>query len=280
MLKNQRIAVVGYGSQGRAQATSLFRAGMDVCVGLRKNGKSWKKALDEDISVKTIEDACKWANIIHILIPDEVQAEVYKRDIEPNLQEGNVLSFSHGFNIVYKLIRPPKNLDVILVSPKAPGSEILENKNVPSAIAVWQDFSTHAKETALALAEAMNFKTFECTFEQETFENLFAEQAVLCGGLPELVKKASGILLEKGYPKELVEAEILHQLRLITNLFHKSGIEGMYKEVSNTAEYGGRTAGPKIIDEHVEKSMRKVLERIENGEFAEEFGDVTRKSSG
>jgi len=240
-----------------------------------------EKALEDSVPVRSVEDACKWADIIHILIPDEVQSEVYMQHVELNLKEGDTLCFSHGFNIVYGYIKPPENVDVILVSPKSPGSEILENKNVSAALAVWQDFSGNAKKTALSMATAMNFKTFECTFEQETFENLFAEQAVLCGGLPELVKKASKILLDKGYPPKLVEAEILYQLRLIANLFHKVGIEGMYKEVSNTAEYGGRTAGPKIIDENVEKSMKKVLERIENGEFAKEFREnVFKKSPG
>lgn len=277
-LESKIVAVLGYGSQGRAQASMLKDSGVDVVVGLRKNGSSWNKALEEKHTVMTIPEAVRKADIIHILLPDEVQPEVFQEHISPFLASGKTLSFSHGFCITYQCIKPPVYLDVIMVAPIAPGSEerklYLENHGVPAVIAVFQNVSGTARHVALAMAKAMKFtKTgvLESTFEQETHTDLFGEQVVLCGGLSALVKTGYDILVEAGYPAEMAYFECLHQIELLASLLKKGGISGMWNEISNTAEYGGRKAAPLLITTAIKKNMKFLLKRIENGTFASAF---------
>ncbi len=280
ILKNKKIAVIGYGAQGKAQANMMHEAGLNVVVGVREGGKSWQAVQDDGLAIATISDASKEADIIHILIPDEIQAEVYENDIKPNLTQGKILSFSHGFNIVFKKIIPPQGVDVIMVAPKSPGTEeykrFKEGFGVPALVAVDVDASGRAMEVALAMAKAMRFTkagAMKCTFAQETYEDLFGEQTVLCGGVVELMKRGFEVLIEAGYPPEMAYFEVLHEMKLIIDLVYEGGIEYMYNVVSNTAEYGGRTVGPKIIDEKSKAEMKKALKRIENGEFAQEWLD-------
>jgi ketol-acid reductoisomerase len=278
VIKDKKIAVIGYGAQGKAQSNMMHEAGLNVVVGVREGGKSWTTVQDDGLAVATISDAAKEADIIHILIPDEIQAEVYEADIKPNLTAGKVLSFSHGFNIVFKKIVPPEGVDVIMVAPKSPGTEeykrFKEGFGVPALIAAEVDATGQAKQVALAMAKAMRFTkagVMECTFAQEAYEDLFGEQTVLCGGVVELMKRGFEVLTEAGYPSEMAYFEVLHEMKLIIDLVYEGGIEYMYQVVSNTAEYGGRTVGPKIIDEGTKERMKQALKRVENGEFAEEW---------
>lgn len=278
VIKGKKIAVIGYGSQGTAQALMLHDSGMDVVVGLREGGQSWKNAKADGLTVLPINEAAKQADIIHILLPDEVQGAVYENEIKEHVIAGKTLCCSHGFNIVYKQIIPPEGVDVIMVAPKSPGSEerkvYLAGGGVPALIAVHQNASGGAFKTGLALAKAMHFTkagVLECSFEEETYEDLFGEQAVLCGGVTELVKKGFEVLIEAGYPPEMAYFECLHELKLIVDLIQKKGISGMYNEVSNTAEYGGQSRGEKIIDEHVKGNMKKILKEVEDGTFANEW---------
>ncbi len=278
VIKGKKIAVIGYGSQGTAQALMLHDSGMDVVVGLRKGGKSWKNAEADGLKVLPISEAAKQADIIHILLPDEVQGAVYENEIKEHVIGGKTLCCSHGFNIVYKQIIPPDDVDVIMVAPKSPGSEerkaYLGGGGVPALVAVNQNASGGAFETGLALAKAMQFTkagVLECSFEDETYEDLFGEQAVLCGGVTELVKKGFEVLIEAGYPAEMAYFECLHELKLIVDLIQKKGISGMYAEVSNTAEYGGQTRGERIIDDRVKENMKKLLKEVEDGTFANEW---------
>lgn len=278
VIKNKTIAVIGYGAQGKAQSNMMREAGLNVIVGVREDGKSWQVAQEDGLKVKTISDAAKAADIIHILIPDEIQAEIYENEIKPNLIKGKTLSFSHGFNIVFKKIVPPADVDVIMVAPKSPGTEeykrFKEGFGVPALIAVEVDATGNAKNTAMAMAKAMKFTkagVMECTFAQEAYEDLFGEQTVLCGGVVELMKRGFEVLTEAGYPPEMAYFEVLHEMKLIIDLVYEGGIERMYHVVSNTAEYGGRTVGPKIIDEGTKQRMKTALNRVESGEFAEEW---------
>ncbi len=278
VLKGKRVAVIGYGSQGCAQALMLKDSGVDVVVGVRKDGKSWKNAQADGQKVAEIGEAARNADIVHILLPDEIQASVYENEIMEYMLSGKTLSFSHGFNIVYGLIKPPRGVDVIMVAPISPGSEAraayLEGKGVPAIVAVYKNETGGARETALAMAKAMKFtKTgvMEGTFEQETFTDLFGEQVVLCGGLTELVKQGYDTLVENGYPPEMAYFECLHQVELVARLLRKGGLNGMWHEVSNTAEYGGRTVGPKIVPPIVKEEMLGILKKIESGKFAKEF---------
>ena len=278
ILENKKIAVIGYGAQGRAQSQCMKDSGLDVIVGLRKNGASWKKASDDGMTVKEISEAAKEADIIHILIPDETQKEVYDAHIKKHMTKGKTLSFSHGFNIVFGQIAPPSDINVIMVAPKSPGTEerkrYLEGFGVPGLIAIEKDIDGNARNMALEMAKSMGFTkaaVFECTFKQETYSDLFGEQAVLCGGAAELVKAGFETLVKRGYPPQMAYFECFHELKLIVDLMYEGGLEHMWDVVSNTAEYGGRTVGPKIITEESKKAMEKTLDRIESGEFAKEW---------
>lgn len=280
MLKNKIVAVIGYGAQGRAQAQMLHDSGVKVIVGVRLKGKSAKLAQKDGLIVRKIAEAAKVADIIHILIPDEVQAQVYAKEVQPFLTKGKTLSFSHGFSIVFKRIVPPADVNVIMVAPKCPGTEerkcYLQGFGVPALICVRQNYTGQAKKIALALAKAMYFTragVLEGTFEQETYEDLFGEQTVLCGGIAELIKAGFETLVQakSKYPPELAYFECLHEVKLIVDLIYEGGLEHMYEVVSNTAEFGGRTVGPKIIDAGVKKRMAKALKNIEAGKFAKEW---------
>jgi ketol-acid reductoisomerase len=267
--------VIGYGAQGRAQAQMLHDSKVNVIVGVRKNGPSAKLAKKDGLKVAEIAEAAKKADIIHILIPDEIQGEVYAKEIKPYLTKGKTLSFSHGFNIVFKKITPPKDVNVIMVAPKCPGTEerkcYLAGFGVPALICVKQNPTGEAKKIALAMSKAMFFTkagVLEGTFEQETYEDLFGEQTVLCGGMAELIKAGFEVLVEAGYPPELAYFECLHEAKLIMDLIYEGGIARMYDVVSNTAEWGGRTVGPKIIDKSVKQRMKKALKDVESGKFA------------
>lgn len=278
ILESKKIAVIGYGAQGRAQAQCMKDSGLDMIVGLRKGGASWQKASADGMTVKDISDAAKEADIIHILIPDETQKEVYEAHIKQHMKEGKTLSFSHGFNIVFKQIIPPEEVNVIMVAPKSPGTEerkrYLEGFGVPGLVAVEKDASGDAKQMALEMAKAMRFTragVLECTFKQETYSDLFGEQTVLCGGVTELMKAGFETLVKRGYPPEVAYFECFHELKLIVDLLYEGGLEHMWDVVSNTAEYGGRTVGPKIITRESKIAMEKALDRIESGEFAKEW---------
>lgn len=277
-LEGKTVAVIGYGAQGRAQALCMHDSGVDVIVGVRENGNSWKKVKEDNLKVMSIKEAVEKADIIHILIPDECQAEVYEKEIKPVMTDSKVLSFSHGFNIVFKKIVAPENNDVIMVAPKAPGTEerkrYKEGFGVPGLFAVKQDVSGKAKDVSLAMAKSMGFTragVLECTFEQETYEDLFGEQAVLCGGLSELMKAGFETLTKKGYPPEMAYFECVHEMKLIVDLIYEGGLTRMWDVVSNTAEYGGRVMGPKIITKETRETMKDVLSKVEDGSFAEKW---------
>ena len=282
-LDGKTVAIIGYGAQGNAQANMLKDSGINVIIGETeilgdKQNPSWTKAKEDGFEVMTISEAAERADIIQILLPDEFQADIYKRQIKKAMKKGKTLYFSHGFNICFKRIVAPEDVDVIMVAPKAPGSEerkqYLEGFGVPALIAVHQNASGKAKETALALAKAMHFTkagVLECTFEEETYEDLFGEQAVLCGGVTELVKAGFDTLVEAGYPPEMAYFECLHELKLIVDLMYNNGFTGMWKAVSNTAKYGGLTRGKKIITDKTRKVMKKMLKDVESGKFAREW---------
>jgi len=277
-LKKKTIAVIGFGSQGEAQAKNLKDSGLNVIVGLRKNSKSKKKAEKFGLQVFTVSDAVKKGDIIHLLIPDEVQSAVFKKEIDPYLDKSKALSFAHGYNIVFGKIVPPINIDVFMISPHAPGVTVrknfLEKKGVPAIFSVYQNKSGGAKKLALSLAKGCGFTragVYEATFKQETFSDLFAEQAVLCGGLSELVKKGFETLVEAGYPKHLAYMACAHEIGAVAQLITDYGIEGMFKKISNTAEFGARIRGQKIIDLSSKKNMKKILKEIEGGKFSKKW---------
>ncbi|MDI9517874.1 MAG: ketol-acid reductoisomerase [Erysipelotrichaceae bacterium] len=278
LLKDKKIAVIGYGSQGHAHALNLKDSGMNVCVGLRSTSSSCEKAKNAGLKVESVEEAAKWADIVMMLVPDEVMADLYKDEVEPYLEEGNVLCFAHGFNIHYNLINPPKNIDVIMIAPKGPGhtvrSQYEMGNGVPSLIAVYQDFSGKAKDYALAWAAGIGAGRagiLETSFKEETETDLFGEQAVLCGGVTELMKAGFEVLVEAGYEPEMAYFECVHEMKLIIDLINSGGFEMMRYSVSNTAEYGDYSRGKRIITEDTKKEMRKILEEVQNGEFASEF---------
>jgi ketol-acid reductoisomerase len=277
ILKDEVIAVIGYGIQGHAQAQNMRDSGLNVIIGCIKDA-FWDKAKEAGFDVYPIDEAAKKGDIVHVLIPDEVQAGVYKEHIHDNLEEGNALAFSHGFNIRFKQIVPPANIDVIMFAPKGPGAivrrEFLNGFGVPGLIAVEQDYTGKAKERALAMAKANGATragVIETTFTEETETDLFGEQVDLCGGCAELIIASFETLVEEGYQPEIAYFECLHELKLIVDLIHAQGIEGMWRNVSNTAEYGGRTRGKKIITEETRKAMRKILADVKSGKFAEEW---------
>ena len=278
VLKGHRVAIIGYGSQGHAHALNLKDSGVEVCVGLYEGSKSREKAEKQGITVKTNAEAAKWADIIMILINDELQADMYKKDIEPNLEEGDMLMFAHGFNIHYGLITPPKFVDVTMIAPKAPGhtvrSEFLEGKGVPMLVAVEQDASGKALEKALAYGAAIGGARaglLETTYRIETETDLFGEQAVLCGGVCALMQTGFETLVEAGYDPRNAYFECIHEMKLIVDLIYQSGFKGMRYSISNTAEFGDYITGPKIITEETKKAMKKVLADIQDGTFANQF---------
>ncbi|MBX8636746.1 MAG: ketol-acid reductoisomerase [Thermoplasmata archaeon] len=278
VLKGKRVAVIGYGIQGRAQALNLRDSGVDVTVGLRKSGDSWKIAESDGFAPVTVPDAVKSADIVMMLIPDEVQSDVYANDIAKHLKNGMTLEFGHGFNIHFRRIVPPEGVDVIMVAPKGPGAMVrntyLQGFGTPSLVAVEKDYSGNAFNVALAIARGIGSTragVIRTTFREETETDNFGEQVVLCGGVAELIGKAFKLLVSSGYQPEVAYFEVLHELKLIVDLIQTGGIENMWDNVSNTAEYGGRTRGSRVIDDHVVGNMEKILSEIRDGSFAEEW---------
>ena len=277
-LDGQTIAVIGYGSQGHAQALNAKESGCNVIIGLYEGSKSWKRAEEQGFKVYTAAEAAKQADVIMILINDEKQAKLYKESIEPNLEPGNMLMFSHGFNIHFGQIVPPADVDVTMIAPKAPGhtvrSEYQAGKGTPCLIAVHQDATGKAQQKALAYALAIGGAragVLETTFRTETETDLFGEQAVLCGGVCALMQAGFETLCEAGYDPRNAYFECIHEMKLIVDLIYQSGFAGMRYSISNTAEYGDYITGPKIITEDTKKAMKKVLSDIQDGTFAKDF---------
>lgn len=278
LLKGKTIAVIGYGSQGHAHALNLHDSGFNVVVGLHAASQRRQQAIDDGLQVYDTAEAAEMADIIMILVPDQVQADVYKESIEPGLKPGNVLMFAHGFNIHFNQIIPPKDVDVIMVAPKGPGhtvrSQYKEGRGVPSLIAVHQDASGKAKEYALAYASAIGAGRagiIETTFKEETETDLFGEQAVLCGGVTELMKAGFETLVNAGYQPEIAYFECIHEMKLIVDLINQGGFAMMRYSISDTAEYGDYVTGKRIITEETRKEMKKVLEEIQTGAFASKW---------
>lgn len=278
LLKGKTIAIIGYGSQGHAHALNLKDSGCDVIIGLYEGSKSWSKAEKQGLKVYTSAEAAKKADIIMILINDEKQADLYKNEIKPNLEPGNMLMFAHGFNIHFGTIVPPADVDVTMIAPKGPGhtvrSEYLEGKGVPCLIAVEQDATGKAQDLALAYALGIGGAragVLETTFRTETETDLFGEQAVLCGGVTALMQAGFETLVEAGYDPRNAYFECIHEMKLIVDLIYQSGFKGMRYSISNTAEYGDYVTGPKIVTAETKKAMKKVLSDIQDGSFAKEF---------
>lgn len=277
LLQGKTVAVVGYGSQGHAQAQNLRESGVKVIIGNRP-GKSWKQAEEDGFEVMSVADAAKVADIIQILMPDERQAQVYRDEVEPNLRAGQALMFSHGFNIHFGQINPPSDVDVVMVAPKSPGHLVrrvyTQGAGVPGLLAIHQDATGQAKDIALAYAKGIGCTragVFETTFREETETDLFGEQAVLCGGVSALVKAGFETLTEAGYRPEIAYFECLHELKLIVDLMYEGGLARMRYSISDTAEFGDYVSGPRIVTEETKKEMRKVLEEIQQGEFAKKW---------
>lgn len=278
VLKDKKIAIMGFGSQGHAQAQNLKESGLNVVVGLRKDSASWPKAEAAGLEVATVAEAANQADIIQILLPDEYQSRVYKEEIEPYLTEGKALMFSHGFNIHFGQIVPPNNVDVFLAAPKSPGHLVrrmyVDGQGVPGLVAVHQDYTGRAREIAMAYAKGIGCTragVFETTFAEETETDLFGEQCVLCGGVSELIKAGFDTLVEAGYAPEMAYFECLHELKLIVDLINEGGLSWMRHSISNTAEYGDYVTGPRLINEDVRDEMRAVLQEIQDGVFAKEW---------
>jgi ketol-acid reductoisomerase len=279
-LQDKKIAVLGFGSQGHAHSLNLRDSGMNVCVGLRSSSSSWAKAEAAGLTVKTVPEAAEWADVVMILLPDQNQKEVYDKEIASHLKEGNTLVFAHGFNIHFKQIIPPKNINVIMVAPKSPGHLVrrtyIEETGVPCLIAIHQDAGSNAKNIALAWAKGIGGTkagVIETTFKDETETDLFGEQAVLCGGSAELIKAGFDTLVEAGYPPELAYFECMHEMKLIVDLYYEGGLSRMNYSVSDTAEYGGMTRGSRLITKETRNEMKKILGEIQSGEFAKEWLD-------
>ena len=277
-IKEDKVAVIGYGSQGHAQAQNLKESGVRVVVGLREGSSSRKEAEEAGITVMSPAEAAAWADVVQILIPDEKQHEVYARDIEPHLTGGKALVFSHGFSIHHQLISPPPNVDVFMVAPKSPGHLVrrmfVEGAGVPGLLAVYQDYTGKARERGLAYARGIGCTragVIETTFAEETETDLFGEQAVLCGGVTELVKAGFDTLVEAGYQPEIAYFECLHELKLIVDLMYEGGLEWMRYSVSDTAQYGDLTRGKRIVTAETRQEMRKMLKEVQTGEFAREW---------
>lgn len=284
-LGDQVVSVIGYGTQGRAQALNMRDSGVSVIVGLRPEGNSWKKAIADGFEPQPIPKAASDGTIVHILIPDVEQPEVYRKEILPNLASGKTLGFSHGFNIHFRQIVPPSNVDVVMIAPKSPGARLRElyeqGFGVPSLVAVYQDFSKRAKRRALAMCKAIGSTragVIETTFKDETESDLFGEQAVLVGGLMELIKNGFEVLVESGYAPELAYFEACNEMKLIMDLVYKSGFSGMLRGVSDIAKYGGLVEGPRIIDGHVRQNMKSLLQDVRSGKFAEKWSSNPDRS--
>jgi ketol-acid reductoisomerase len=278
LIKGKQVTIVGYGSQGHAHAQNLKESGVNVTVGLRKDGASWNKAVAAGHNVQEVAEAVKAADLVMILLPDESQPDVYKNDIAPNIKQGATLAFAHGFNVHYNQIVPRADLDVIMVAPKGPGhtvrSEYLKGGGVPTLIAVYQDKSGKARDIALSYAAANGGTkggVIETNFREETETDLFGEQAVLCGGAVELVKMGFETLTEAGYAPEMAYFECLHELKLIVDLMYEGGIANMNYSISNNAEYGEYVTGTEVINEKSREAMRAALKRIQTGEYAKMF---------
>jgi ketol-acid reductoisomerase len=285
IIRGKKVSIIGYGSQGHAHANNLKDSGVDVTVGLRPGSSSAAKAEKAGLKVMSIEDAVASADVVMILAPDEHQEALYKDQVEPNIKQGAAIAFAHGFNIHFGQIKPRADLDVIMIAPKAPGhtvrSEFVNGGGIPDLIAVSQDASGKAKEIALSYASAIGggrTGIIETTFREETETDLFGEQAVLCGGTTALVQAGFETLVEAGYAPEMAYFECLHELKLIVDLMYQGGIADMRYSISNTAEYGDVTRGPRVVNDNTKAEMKKILGEIQSGEFAKEF--ITEMRSG
>src|SRR5438552_1680394 len=282
-LKGRTVAIIGYGSQGHAHALNLRDSGVDVVVGLYKDSKSWSKAEAAGLKVLSVADAAKAANVVMILVPDHIQADLYNNEIAPHMTAGKTLMFAHGFNIHFGFITAPANVDVSMVAPKAPGHRVrelyTEGVGVPALVAVHQNPSGRALEQALAYALALGCLkagVIETTFKEETESDLFGEQSVLCGGASELIRAGFETLVEAGYAPEIAYFECLHELKLIVDLIYEGGLGYMRYSVSDTAEYGDYTRGPRIINEQTRAEMKKILKEIQSGDFARQWIDENK----
>ncbi|OCL83164.1 Ketol-acid reductoisomerase [Arcobacter porcinus] len=278
LIKSKKVAMIGFGSQGHAHAENLRDSGVEVVVGLRQGGSSWKKAEAKGFKVLTVAEATKLADVVMILLPDENQAEIYENEIKPNLKSGAYLAFGHGFNIHYKRIIPTSDMNIMMIAPKAPGhtvrSEFVKGGGIPDLIAIHQDASGDTKQVALAYASAIGggrTAIIETTFKDETETDLFGEQAVLCGGAVSLVQAGFETLTEAGYAPELAYFECLHELKLIVDLMYEGGIADMRYSISNTAEYGDYVSGKRVINCESKKAMKEILKEIQDGRFAKNF---------
>ncbi len=278
VLKEKTIAIIGYGAQGRAQALNLKDSGANVRVGLRPTSRSCEQVEADGLTVSSVEEAASAGEIVQILIPDELHATVYKTEIEPNMQAGNMLMVSHGFSIHFGQILPLENIDVTMIAPKAPGDlvrdEFVAGGGTPCLIAIHQDITGHARDVALAYAKGIGGTragVIETTFREETETDLFGEQAVLCGGTSALIKAAFDTLVEAGYQPEMAYFECLHELKLIVDLIYTGGLNKMRRVVSNTAEFGDLTRGPRVVDDNVRERMRELLKEVQSGKFAREW---------
>jgi len=277
-LMGKKVAIIGYGSQGHGHALNLKDSGVDVIVGLYEGSKSWKLAEEAGLTVKTVSESAKEADIIMMLVPDHVQPKIYENEIKPYLKEGNALAFAHGFSIRFKQITPPEYVDVFMVAPKGPGHLVRrmyeQGMGVPCLLAVEQDYTGRAKEIGLAYAKGIGGTragVIETTFKEETETDLFGEQCVLCGGVSELIKAGFDTLVEAGYQPEIAYFECLHEMKLIVDLIYEGGLRRMRYSVSDTAKYGDFTVGKRIITEETRKEMKKVLDEIVSGEFAKKW---------
>jgi ketol-acid reductoisomerase len=278
LIQARKVAIIGYGSQGHAHANNLKDSGVDVVVGLRPGSSSWQKAEGAGLAVAAVADATAGADLVMILAPDEHQADLYANDIEPHIKQGAVLAFAHGFNIHFGQIVPRADLDVVMIAPKGPGhlvrSTYQQGGGVPSLIAVYQDASGQARDIALSYASAnggARAGVIETSFKEETETDLFGEQTVLCGGMTALIQAGFETLVEAGYAPEMAYFECLHEVKLIVDLIYEGGIANMRYSISNTAEYGDFTRGPRIVNDETKAEMKRVLAEIQNGEFAREW---------
>ena len=278
VLENRTVGVIGYGSQGHAHALSLRDSGISVLVGLYQGSSSWEKAEGEGLTVATVDEVAQQADMMMMLVPDHLQARIYRESIQPHMKSGKTLMFAHGFNIHYGQIAPPENVDVSMIAPKAPGHRVREiftqGAGVPGLLAIHQDPSGNAVQDALAYAKGIGCTragVLDTTFKEETETDLFGEQTVLCGGVTQLIKSAFEVMVEAGYQPESAYFECMHELKLIVDLLYQGGMEYMRYSVSDTAEYGDYSRGPRVIDENVKENMRKVLKEVQDGSFAREW---------